>query len=150
MGRRLHYVPDAIYSETPGQRNNAREAREVIKLIELHVRECPDKSLGVVTMNIPQMELIDELLIQSPEQVRAFCGDNSRFFLRNLETVQGDEMDRRRGFQCLKSLLRDLECSEQVQTFGISSERFKRRNDGVSNVVFCDSPFEEGSVTIFL
>ncbi|MEW6158510.1 MAG: AAA domain-containing protein, partial [Verrucomicrobiota bacterium] len=204
MGRRLHYVPDAIYSETAGQRNNRIEAKEVIKLIELHVKESPEKSLGVVTMNIPQMELIDEMLqLQTSEQVRAFCADESRFFLRNLETVQGDEMDRivlsltygknpaghfsasvlgpltksggerrlnvaitrsrsglivvsslrtadlemtsaqSRGFQCLKSLLRDLECSEQARTFGISSERFKRRNDGVSNVVFCDSPFEE-------
>ena len=60
IGRRLHYVPNGVYSETAGQRNNPVEAQEVVKLIELHVRECPNKSLGVVTMNIPQMELIDE------------------------------------------------------------------------------------------
>jgi very-short-patch-repair endonuclease len=47
-----------------------------------------------------------------------------------------------RGFQCLKALLRDLESSEGARTFGITSERFKKRNDGVSNVVFCESPFE--------
>ena len=93
IGRRLHYLPNAIYSES-GQRNNQTEAKEVVKLIELHVREHPDKSLGVVTMNIPQMELIDEQLIFVPEHVRAFCADESKFFLRNLETVQGDEMDR--------------------------------------------------------
>jgi len=46
-------------------------------------------------MNIPQMELIDEKLqfFQS-DAVRAFCADEAMFFLRNLETVQGDEMDR--------------------------------------------------------
>ena len=83
IGRRLHYLPHAIYSES-GQRNNQSEASEVVKLIELHVREHPDKSLGVVTMNIPQMELIDGQLFFVSEEVRAFCSDESRFFLRNL------------------------------------------------------------------
>lgn len=204
IGRRLHYVPNAIYSEVAGQRNNPIEAKEIVKLIELHVHEIPNKSLGVVTMNIPQMELIDELLQgEASEKVRAFCADESKFFLRNLETVQGDEMDRiilsltygknpvghfsasvlgpltksggerrlnvaitrsrsgmivvsslkvadleatnaqSRGFQCLKALLRDMENVEQARTFGIGSKRFERKRDGVSNVVFCDSPFEE-------
>ncbi len=204
IGRRLHYVSNAVYSETAGKRNNPVEADEVVKLIDLHVRECPDKSLGVVTMNIPQMELIDERLqfFQS-DAVRAFCADESKFFLRNLETVQGDEMDRiilsltygknasgrfnatvlgpltksggeRRlnvaitrsrsgmtvvsslkavdldatgaqsnGFKCLKALLVDLETTEQSRNFGIGSERFERLKDGVSNVVYCDSSFEE-------
>jgi very-short-patch-repair endonuclease len=204
IGRQFHYVPNAIYSERAGQRNNPAEADEVVKLIELHVRECPDKSLGVVTMNIPQMELIDEKLqFFTAEEVRAFCADESKFFLRNLETVQGDEMDRiilsltygknnpsapfnanvlgpltrsggerrlnvaitrsrnglivvsslkaadleasgaqSKGFQCLKALLLDLENTEQVRTFGIGNKRFTKRRDGISNVVYCDSPFE--------
>jgi superfamily I DNA and/or RNA helicase/very-short-patch-repair endonuclease len=202
IGRRLHYLPNAIYSES-GQRNNPTEAKEVVKLIELHVREHPGKSLGVVTMNIPQMELIDEQLIFVSDQVRAFCSDESKFFLRNLETVQGDEMDRiilsltygktaagpfnasvlgplnksggerrlnvaitrsrsglvivsslkvadleatnaqSRGFRCLKDFLAELENNEQARTFGIGSKRFERKNDGVSNIVYCESPFEE-------
>ena len=77
IGRRLHYVSNAIYSETAGQRNNPVEAEEVIKLIELHVRECPDKSLGVVTMNIPQVELIEERLqFLKSDAVRAFVRMN--------------------------------------------------------------------------
>ena len=205
IGRRFHYVPNAIYSEKAGQRNNPAEANEVANLIKLHVRECPDKSLGVVTMNIPQMELIDEQLqFFTSEDIRAFCADESKFFLRNLETVQGDEMDRiilsltygknspsapfnanvlgpltrsggerrlnvaitrsrnglivvsslkaadleasgaqSKGFQCLKALLLDLENTEQARTFGIGSKRFTKRRDGISNVVYCDSPFEE-------
>ena len=202
IGRQLHYLPNAIYSES-GQRNNLTEAKEVIKLIELHVREHPDKSLGVVTMNIPQMELIDEQLLNVAEQVRAFCFDESKFFLRNLETVQGDEMDRiilsltygknaagqfnasvlgplnksggerrlnvaitrsrngliivsslrvadleatnaqSRGFRCLRDFLAELENADQARTFGIGSKRFERKNDGVSNIVYCESPFEE-------
>lgn len=203
IGRRLHYVPNAIYSEISGQRNNPAEAREIVKLIELHAREFPDKSLGIVTMNIPQMELIDEYLQNAPLPVQTFCADESKFFLRNLETVQGDEMDRiilsltygknasgrfsaavlgpviksggdrrlnvaitrsrsgmivvtslkaadlaasgaqSQGFECLKSLLIDMENGEQARSYGLTSERFKPRRDGVSNVVFCESPFEE-------
>lgn len=204
IGRRLHYVPNAIYSEKAGQRNNPIEAKEIVNLIELHVHECPDKSLGIVTMNIPQMELIDEYLqLFTTDTVRAFCADESKFFLRNLETVQGDEMDRiilsltygknpagqfsasflgpltksggeRRlnvaitrsrsgmivvsslrasdleasgakseGFECFKKLLMDLENTEQARDFGIGSKRFERRRDGVSDVVYCESPFEE-------
>ncbi len=202
IGRRLHYLPKAIYSES-GHRNNPMEAQEVVKLIELHVREHPEKSLGVVTMNIPQMELIDEQLLFAPEHIRVFCSDDSKFFLRNLETVQGDEMDRiilsltygknaagqfnasvlgplnksggerrlnvaitrsrsglqivsslkvadleatgaqSRGFRCLKDFLAELENTEQARTFGIDSKRFERKNDGVSNIVYCESPFEE-------
>ncbi len=189
-------LPNAIES-------NPTEAKEVVKLIELHVREHPEKSLGVVTMNISQMELIEELLLVVSEQVRAFCSDESKFFLRNLETVQGDEMDRiilsltygknasgqfsaavlgplnksggerrlnvaitrsrngmtivsslkvadleqtnaqSRGFNCLKDFLAELENTEQARTFGIGSKRFERKNDGVSNIVYCESPFEE-------
>ena len=94
IGRRLHYVRNAVYSETPGQRSNRREAEEVVSLIAAHVRDFPDKSLGVVTMNIPQMELIEDLMVNAPPPVQSFCADDAKFFLRNLETVQGDEMDR--------------------------------------------------------
>src|SRR3989304_1833458 len=73
IGRRLHFVPNATYAETAGHRNNPVEALEIVKLIELHVRECPEKSLGVVTMNISQMELIDaNLQFFTSEAVRAF------------------------------------------------------------------------------
>jgi very-short-patch-repair endonuclease len=48
-----------------------------------------------------------------------------------------------RGFQCLKALLNDLENTEQIRNHGIGSKRFERKRDGVLNVVFCDSPFEE-------
>jgi hypothetical protein len=203
IGRQLRYVPEAIYSES-GLRNNPSEATEVVNLIEQHVREHPEKSLGVVTMNISQMELIDEQLqLLASERVRSFYSDESKFFLRNLETVQGDEMDRiilsltygknatgqfnasvlgplnksggerrlnvaitrsrnglivvsslkvadleasnaqSRGFRCLKDFLTDLENSEQTRTYGIGNKKFERKNDGVSNIVYCESPFEE-------
>jgi very-short-patch-repair endonuclease len=203
IGRRLHYVRNAVYSETAGQRSNRREAEEVVNLIAEHVRAFPDKSLGVVTMNIPQMELIEDLLLNASQPVQSFCADDAKFFLRNLETVQGDEMDRiivsltygknpaghfsasvlgplikkggeRRlnvavtrsrsgmivvssltsadlassgatseGFRCFKAFLQDLEAAANASNFGITAQRFQRRNNGISNLVFCDSPFEE-------
>jgi very-short-patch-repair endonuclease len=48
-----------------------------------------------------------------------------------------------RGFQCLKDFLADLENTQQARTFGIGNKRFERKNDGVSNIVYCESPFEE-------
>jgi len=47
------------------------------------------------------------------------------------------------GFKCLKALLLDLENAEQARNFGLGSKRFDKRLDGVTNVVHCESPFEE-------
>jgi very-short-patch-repair endonuclease len=203
IGRRFVPVPEAIYSEVAGARNNPVEAMRVAQLIEEHVRTSPEKSLGVVTMNMPQLELVEDLLLEASAPVRAFCGDEKKFFLRNLETVQGDKMDRiilsltygknkdgkfnaailgpltksggeRRlnvaitrskqgmtvvsslssadlassaaqseGFRCLKAFIEDLEGSAGARDFGLNGRRFERRVDGVSNVIHCESPFEE-------
>lgn len=93
IGRILHPVPDGIY-DSGGRRNNRREAEEVVELIAQHFKGHPNKSLGVVTMNIPQMELVDELLTERYDELGEFTSDSAKFFLRNLENVQGDEMDR--------------------------------------------------------
>ena len=47
------------------------------------------------------------------------------------------------GFRCFKAFLQDLEAAATLSDFGITNQRFTRRNNGVSNLVFCDSPFEE-------
>ena len=48
-----------------------------------------------------------------------------------------------RGFNCLKEFLAELENEESNRAFGIGNKRFARKNDGVSNIVYCESPFEE-------
>ena len=65
-----------------------------LNLIGAHVRDFTGKSLGVVTMNIPQMELIEDLRLNAPAPVQSFCADDVKLFLRNLATVESDEMDR--------------------------------------------------------
>ena len=42
-----------------------------------------------------------------------------------------------------EALLLDLENTEQARTFGIGNKRFTKRRGWNSNVVYCDSPFEE-------
>jgi hypothetical protein len=202
IGRRCHFVPSGVF-DSGRSRTNAEEAKAVVKLVEDHVKNHATNSLGVVAMNAEQMDLIESLLVGASVPVREFCADEERFFIRNLETVQGDEMDRiivsltygksptgsfnaailgplvrkgghRRlnvalsrsrsgmtivtsmdsgllaqsdaksdGFACLRRLLEELETSTANQDFGISHKRFEKRRDGVSEVVYCESPFEE-------
>ena len=41
-------------------------------------------------MNYNQMELVEELLTDSPGFIQLFMSEEESFFLRNLETVQGE------------------------------------------------------------
>ena len=79
-------------------KKNINEAEYVIDLIYDHFRNYPNRSLGVISLNTKQGELIEKLL----ENKRAldssfedyFSEDRKEpFFLKNLETVQGDERD---------------------------------------------------------
>lgn len=78
---------------------NEREARAVVDAVVRFMREEPSRTLGVVAMNRPQAELIEQLL---DDEIRRNGDDTYRerwaqtlspFFVKNLETVQGDERD---------------------------------------------------------
>src|SRR5262249_9582057 len=61
-------------------------------------QKTPDKTLGVIAFSYSQMDAIeDEIerrLREKPELERFFQGDRLEgFFVKNLETVQGDERD---------------------------------------------------------
>jgi very-short-patch-repair endonuclease len=81
-----------------GKRNNRIEAEEVIKAIKLHARNTPERSLGIVTFSMTQKQLIDDLLEverrkdQALERFAARLGTDE-IFVKNIETVQGDERD---------------------------------------------------------
>lgn len=81
-------------------RRNPLEAERVIDAILEHIRLSPSESLGVVTMNFDQRELIEELLdMKLKENALASAWIEARentaepFFIKNLENVQGDERD---------------------------------------------------------
>lgn len=71
--------------------SNREEAEKVIKLVKHYAKEQPEKSIGVVTFNARQQELVLDLL---DEEV----GNNGfsipeTLMVKNIENVQGDERD---------------------------------------------------------
>jgi very-short-patch-repair endonuclease len=97
----LRYVP---VPWTPGVETNspAPEVDTVVELILQHARERQQESLGVITMGITHRDRIEERLRQRLRQntqlaaeLADFFDENraERFFVKNLERVQGDERD---------------------------------------------------------
>jgi hypothetical protein len=74
------------------------EVQRVVELVLEHARTRPHESLGVIAMGIKHANRIDEALLQArraaPELEDFFSEANDeRFFVKNLERVQGDERD---------------------------------------------------------
>ncbi|UJW79447.1 DUF4011 domain-containing protein [Hydrogenophaga sp. SL48] len=96
LGVNYRYVREGIYQD----RRNIPEAQRVVDAVFEHMLSCPEESLGVVTLNQTQRELIEDLL---DKKLRNFPGaaeylDRHEkagwgFFVKNLENVQGDERD---------------------------------------------------------
>jgi very-short-patch-repair endonuclease len=78
------------------------EVDAAVDLVLDHARERPNESLGVIAMGVKHANRIEECLLQrlreNPE-LEAELGDffredrEERFFVKNLERVQGDERD---------------------------------------------------------
>ncbi|MCK5848655.1 MAG: DUF3320 domain-containing protein [Caldisericia bacterium] len=91
------YVEDGIY-DRGGSRTNQVEAQKVAELVFEHFDKYPDRSLGVVTFSGAQQQAVEnsirELRLQNKSFEKHFNEDTvSPFFVKNLETVQGDERD---------------------------------------------------------
>jgi very-short-patch-repair endonuclease/DNA polymerase III delta prime subunit len=97
----LSYVP---VPWEPGADTNSPtpEVNAVVDLILGHARERPDESLGVIAMGIRHANRIEECLRQRlsedpelAEELGEFFDESheERFFVKNLERVQGDERD---------------------------------------------------------
>ena len=76
------------------------EAEKVVDLIIEHARECPDETLGVIAFGIKHANNIEEALRVRLINMADSSLDNffsataqERFFVKNIETVQGDERD---------------------------------------------------------
>lgn len=96
LGVRTVYLADAIYEN----QTNLREARRVVDAIIEHIASRQNESLGVVTLNIKQRDLIAELLeerltsVRGADAYRELWADKGQpLFVKNLENVQGDERD---------------------------------------------------------
>lgn len=97
LGVKFVHVPDGVY-DRGGKRDNMREAEKVVELVADHFKRFPEKSLGVVAFSIAQANTIEDHIEQlrkeRPELEQHFKEDRLEgFFVKNLETVQGDERD---------------------------------------------------------
>lgn len=74
------------------------EAKIVAKAVMQHAKNHPNMSLGVATLNIKQKSLIEneiEKLREEDHSCEEFFNNSGQeyFFVKNLESVQGDERD---------------------------------------------------------
>lgn len=95
LGLQYNYAADPY---TQGKRVNEREAIRVVNEVMSIAKNYPDKSLGVVTFNMAQQSYIERLIrkerMKNPIYEDFFSEDKlESFFVKNLETVQGDERD---------------------------------------------------------
>ena len=92
------YLPDATY-DAGGSRNNREEAERVTDIVfELMATQTTNESVGVVALSRSQADLIENFIEERRLLNRHLdhrFGDDlfERFFVKNLENVQGDERD---------------------------------------------------------
>jgi superfamily I DNA and/or RNA helicase/very-short-patch-repair endonuclease len=91
------YVENGVYDKG-GKRDNIEEAKKVVELIFENFRNFPNRSLGVITFSVSQRETIETVLRKerlSNLDFNDFFNEekDESFFIKNIETVQGDERD---------------------------------------------------------
>ena len=98
LGLKFHYNPNTQYLRGASSANPL-EAQDVVEEIFNHFEKYGDtKSLGVGTFSVAQKNAILEALEvkrkEHPEYEPLFSDNKEeRFFVKNLETIQGDERD---------------------------------------------------------
>ena len=98
LGVRSVYLKDARY-DAGGARTNRIEAEKVVEIVFDLMRTRPDdESVGIVALSLPQAELIERLIenrrLKNRDMDARFDEErHDRFFIKNLENVQGDERD---------------------------------------------------------
>lgn len=84
----IHFIKvDGLWEN----QTNESEAQAVVEQVLLYTERKPDKSIGVITFNAPQQQLIwDKLEAAFAERQTTFP---SSLMVKNIENVQGDEKD---------------------------------------------------------
>ncbi|MGL4949506.1 MAG: DUF4011 domain-containing protein [Anaeroplasmataceae bacterium] len=84
------YVPNGVYDRK--SKYNLNEALKVVELVEEHFKKFSNsKSLGVVAFSKSQQQLIEKEIEKKGFDIP--LNEFEPFFVKNLETVQGDERD---------------------------------------------------------
>jgi very-short-patch-repair endonuclease len=96
LGLHFVHVPQSVYDRGKSGTNRI-EAQLVAAAALEHFRRSPEKTLGIGTFNIQQQQAIqEELELQlraHPEMEAAVGRARESLFVKNLETIQGDERD---------------------------------------------------------
>ncbi|MBX3117435.1 MAG: DUF3320 domain-containing protein [Fimbriimonadaceae bacterium] len=97
MGLIFRHLPSTIYSRG-GSRKNEMEAKAIVEAVVKHVLESPNLTLGIVAFSKAQQEAIEDqldLARKAEPALRHFDEQHGldRLFVKNLETVQGDQRD---------------------------------------------------------
>ena len=99
QGLIFKYIPESTYSRG-GTRSNKIEAREVIKAAFEHAKKYPTLSLGIASFSLSQQEELyrefdNQMKKCTDPKIKEYFSSNKDepFFIKNLESVQGDERD---------------------------------------------------------
>ena len=97
--RRVVYVPVKGTYQKGGSRSNKSEAMAIVNEIErrLSDEKLRKLSIGVISFNVQQQYLIEDLLearLEKNKQLKIWAEESGEpIFIKNLENVQGDERD---------------------------------------------------------
>jgi very-short-patch-repair endonuclease len=71
------------------------QAEQVAKAVANHIRSCPNKSLGIACFSVQQRDAVEDMMdkLGIRIDVDAFTPKGERLFVKNLESIQGDERD---------------------------------------------------------
>ncbi len=84
--------------DASSEESSSSEVKRVVELVLEHARTRPHETLGVITMGIAHARRVEaaiELTVQEHPELEDFfdAKRHERFFVKNLERVQGDERD---------------------------------------------------------
>lgn len=97
MGLVFRHLPDTTYDRGKS-RTNRLEGRAVALAVIEHARKSPQMTLGVAAFSVAQMnailDVVEQMRAENPDCEPFFASHPEEpFFVKNLETVQGDERD---------------------------------------------------------
>jgi hypothetical protein len=93
-----HVLVEGATGGDGAEESNAEEVRRVVELVLEHAEDRPEETLGVIAMGIKHASRIQAALdeaLRGRLDLEAFFDESrhERFFVKNLERVQGDERD---------------------------------------------------------
>jgi very-short-patch-repair endonuclease len=97
LGLVFHHLPNTVYDRGKS-RTNRQEAEIVAKAVMLHAKSSPHLTLGVAAFSLQQadavLDCLERMRRDDPSAEAFFAAHpDEPFFVKNLESVQGDERD---------------------------------------------------------